>query len=169
MNPDLVTNESQIKRPPQPQRETPTECKNLNRKGKREMKNPQGQFESSDDESQEEHNLIPHFDTPEESTCIADSDSCKTSNNESTLDPETGLILDKSTSTGTFSLSAASTSSLTETVPNTPQCSNTHIISELMQSVIEGNLSSSNYYSRIVNVPNIESDSEDNGRLHHII
>ena len=204
MNPDLVTNESQNKRTPQPQPKSPTVCKNLNIKGKREMKSPQCQLEISDDESQEEEDFIRYFSTPKESMCIADIDSCIPSNNESTLDPETGLILDTSTNTGPSSLSALSTSSSTETetagqviissvtsteietlgqviaspatstVLNTTQYNNTTIMSNLMencptptylrQSVIQGNLFSSDYYSRIENLPNTESDSEENGR-----
>ena len=168
------------------------------------MKSPQCQLEISDDESQEEEDFIRYFSTPKEFMCIADIDSCIPSNNESTLDPETGLILDTSTNTGPSSLSALSSYSSTETetagqviissvtsteietlgqviastatstVLNTTQYNNTTIMSNLMencptptylrQSVIQGNLFSSDYYSRIENLPNTESDSEENGR-----
>ena len=113
MKPELITNESENKNPsekritPLPQPKSPPVCKILKEK---KIKCTNNQYENIVDEEEED---IPNFVSPEKSKSVDNSDSDLI--NESILDPETGLLLDKNSNTETSPLSTLPSSSSTQT------------------------------------------------------
>ena len=192
MNPELITNESQNKNPsekritPLPQPQSTPVCKIIKEKEIKKIKSTPKQCESNDEEEEEDD--IPNFVSPEESKYFDNSDSDL--NNESILDPETGLLLDTSSNTETSPLSTipsssskqssekvvvSSTEDITSQYTNTIQYVSkseklqiplTHM--SLRNSIIQENSSTMDFHSRIEYISIMESELEENGNLHQI-
>jgi hypothetical protein len=185
MKPELITNPSDKRAIPISRPQSPTVCNILKEKEYKEIESVQGHCKSIVEEEEE---VILNYSSPKENKSVYNFDSDL--NNKSTLDPETGLLLDTSFNTETSSSSTLPTSSSSKSseqltvlsestvainphytntiqyVPKQTQTLSTQI--SLRHSVIQGNSSTVDSYNVAGKDSSVESDTEENGKLHQI-
>ena len=161
MKPKMIDGQSKEKSAiimPVPPIRSPILCQIKKEEGKRKMKILQDPCECTDHEGFEEDTII---------TEAYWLDSMPHSNNESKLDPETGLILDATDQLST--IGATSSSGIAEEAILSEA---SEVIATIMNSSTSRQSvgpSHKDEYRGIEDVSSIESDTEDNGRLQRVL